>query len=85
MLNVGKVYNYIIVEFNGHKIESIAPRKLKEIKRVKEFDTSGYFVLDTNYGDEYLDLAYVLEELGCDNIDLYEELGKINNFEVGCH
>lgn len=86
MPNIGRVYNkqnYIIVEFNGYHIESMAPIKLKEIKSIKEFDTSGYFVLDTNYGEEYLDLGYVLEELES-TISLEDELKKVDEFEVGC-
>ena len=86
MLNIGYVYNrgnYIIVEFNGYQIESLAPIKLTEVKEVKQFDTEGYFVLDTNYGEEYLDLAYVLDELGCNTIRLGEELSKVNKFAVG--
>lgn len=72
----------IVVQFNGNQIESLAPVVLSEIKTVKEFDTTGYFVLDTNYGEEYLDLEYVLSSLGCDEIKLVEELSLIDRFEV---
>lgn len=72
----------IVVQFNSTQIESLAPVVLKEIKAVKEFDTTGYFVLDTNYGEEYLDLEYVLSSLGCDKIKLQKELSSIRTFEI---
>lgn len=85
MENLGYLYNegrYIVVEFNGHSIESIAPTILKEIKGIKSYDSKGYFVLETNYGEEYFDLGYVLSELELP-LDLNEELSKVNKFELG--
>jgi len=72
---------YITVRFGGHSIKSKAPANLKIIKRVKSWESDGYFELDTNYGEEYLDLAYVLKELGL-KIDLQRELQAVETFKV---
>ena len=83
---VGHIFlngNNIVARFNAIQIESAAPKNLKEISEVKEFDVDGYFVLETNYGEEYLDLQYVLDELECEEIKLAEELSGIIKFEIG--
>ena len=72
---------YITVKFGKRSIKSKAPADLKTIKSVKHWESDGYFELDTNYGEEYLDLAYVLKELGL-QIDLQRELKSIETFKA---
>lgn len=84
-MSKGKIYlkdNNIVLEFCDYYFETIAPTILKEIKYIKEFDNEGYFVIETNYGEEYLDLGYALEQIGTD-IKILNCLDSVTKFEVG--
>ena len=53
---------YMIFD-NGQRIlKFIVPKKLNTINLIKTCD-DGYLVLDTNYGEEYIDLKAIANEI----------------------
>ena len=62
--------------FQDFYIEVFGSRQLKQIKSVKEYDNEiGYFVLDTNYGEEFYCLKETIEDMGLsDRITIKDKL-----------
>ena len=71
---------YVDIEIGGFHFEVLVPNKLLEIKSVLEFDSEGYFVLDTNYGEEYLDVGNLISSLNLNSMDVKGEFNMIQGF-----
>ena len=54
---------YLTVDSEEIKLKFMVPKKLMTINYISEQD-SGYVVIDTNYGEEYVDLDSVVKGLG---------------------
>ena len=54
---------YLIFDSEEIRLKFMVPRKLMKINCISEQD-AGYVVIDTNYGEEYVDLDSVANELG---------------------
>jgi len=53
---------YITFESERFFLKFVIPKQLNYIKRIVKHD-NGYFVLDTNYGEEYIDLQAISAEV----------------------
>lgn len=61
----------IVIEFIGQEIIKKAPSILSEMKKVNSFNIdTGYIALDTNYGEDYIDLSHLFKQKGLN----YDEL-----------
>ena len=54
---------YLIFDSEKLRLKFMVPKKLIKINRIAEQD-AGYIVIDTNYGEEYVDLNGVANGLG---------------------
>jgi len=54
---------YLMLDSEKIRLKFMVPKKLINIKNITEQD-SGYVVIDTNYGEEYVDLNSVTHGLG---------------------
>ena len=63
---------YLMLDSEEIRLKFMVPKKLTSINHITEQD-AGYVVIDTNYGEEYVDLESVIEEIGI-NVDI----SKIN-------
>ena len=54
---------YLSFDSEALKLKFMVPKKLIKINRITE-QKAGYVVIDTNYGEEYVDLDSVARELG---------------------
>jgi len=64
-------------------LEFFGSRILTDIYDVKEFDDTGYIVLNTNYGEEFFDLGEELEDLGLTSYyDIQHLMTHIEKWEV---
>lgn len=60
--------------FREFYIEVFGSRQLKQLLSVKEFNNeTGYFVLSTNYGEEFYCLEETLEDMGLSDKILVKE------------
>jgi hypothetical protein len=53
---------FMAFESNQIFFKFVVPKKLTAINEIKTYD-NGYLVLDTNYGEEYIDLKAVADEI----------------------
>ena len=53
---------YMAFKSGENFFKFIVPKKLTAINEIKTYD-DGYLVIDTNYGEEYVDLKAVAEEI----------------------
>ena len=64
---------YLIFNSEVIRLKFMVPQKLMKINRINEQD-AGYVVIDTNYGEEYVDLNSIANGLGLEinwqNIDI---------------
>jgi len=69
-----------IIAFESNQIffKFVVPKKLTTINKIKTYD-DGYLVMDTNYGEEYVDLKAVADEINLklDFDDLIPVLGRV--------
>lgn len=56
-LNVSEP-GYLIFDSDEIKLKFMVPKKLIKINRITE-QAAGYVVIDTNYGEEYVDLSSI--------------------------
>jgi len=56
---------YMAFDTGQSFLKFIVPKKLISIKEIKTYD-DGYLVLDTNYGEEYVDLKAIANEINLD-------------------
>lgn len=63
---------YIAFEAEQCYMKFLVPKKLTSINEIISYD-DGYLVIDTNYGEEYIDLKAVAGE-----IDLHLDFSKLN-------
>lgn len=75
MKNIAYVYmdkvGNVCFQIGDFHIEYIASKQLTKIKSVLEYKDTGYVVIDTNYGEEFYDFQYTLEQKGlASNIDI---------------
>lgn len=87
MKNIGYVYmdrvGNVCFQIGDFHIEYIASKILTKINGVIEYDNTGYVVLDTNYGEEFYDFQYTLEEKGLANkFDINNIMSSIDHWEV---
>ena len=54
---------YLAVDSELVKLKFIVPKILTKINRIVE-QSPGYAVIDTNYGEEYIDFESIANELG---------------------
>lgn len=54
---------YMAIESEQAFLKFLVPKKLTAINAIKEYD-NGYVVIDTNYGEDYIDLNSIVEEIG---------------------
>lgn len=73
----------ICFQIGDFHIEYIASKQLTEIKSVLEYDNTGYIVIDTNYGEEFYDFQYTLDQKGLGHcIDLSKLINSIERWEI---
>jgi len=53
---------YMVFESDQIFIKFLVPKKLTIINEIKSWD-DGYIVIDTNYGEEYIDLKTIAGEI----------------------
>jgi hypothetical protein len=53
----------MVFESAQNFIKFLVPKKLTALYKIKEYD-DGYLVVDTNYGEEYIDLKAIADEIG---------------------
>lgn len=83
-MNTAKIYlkdKLIHLEFCGEHITITASKILTDIVSVVEFDSTGYIVINTNYGEEYIDLEYEIEKKGL-NKNILSKIKDIDKLEV---
>ena len=54
---------YMAFESEQAFLKFLVPKKLTTINAIKEYD-NGYVVIDTNYGEDYIDLNAIVDEIG---------------------
>ena len=54
---------YMAFEVGEKFFKFLVPKQLNVIHKIKEYD-DGNLVVDTNYGEEYIDLKSVADEIG---------------------
>ena len=54
---------YMAFESEQAFIKFLVSKKLTAINAIKEYD-NGYVVIDTNYGEDYIDLSAIVDEIG---------------------
>mgnify|MGYP007089577542 FL=1 len=85
--NIAKVYldmaGHVCFQIGSFHIEYIALHGLTDINSVKEYDDTGYVVLDTNYGEEFYDIGADIEELGLGSVyDIKQIMGSIKQWDT---
>jgi len=53
---------YMAFEAEQHFLKFLVPKQLTTINEIKSYD-NGYLVMDTNYGEEYIDLNTIADEI----------------------
>ena len=53
---------YIVFESDQAFLKFMVPKKLTTINAIKAYD-DGYMVIDTNYGEDYIDLKAISDEI----------------------
>jgi len=53
---------YLAFDTEQNFLKFLVPEKLTVINEIKTYD-DGYLVMDTNYGEEYIDLKAVADEI----------------------
>ncbi len=64
-LYLDRTLNLIDIKYKKNNLSFSVPKKLDNIYKVIDYDT-GYFEVETNYGEEYIDILGALEN---DNYD----------------
>ena len=54
---------YLIFDSDEIRLKFMVPKKLMKINHITGQD-AGYIIIDTNYGEEYVDLVSVTNDLG---------------------
>ena len=54
---------YMAFESEQAFLKFLVPKKLTTVNAIKEYD-NGYVVIDTNYGEDYIDLNSIVNEIG---------------------
>jgi len=54
---------YMAFDTGQSYLKFLVPKMLTTINRIEYYD-DGYVVMDTNYGEEYLDLKAIAKEVG---------------------
>lgn len=85
--NIAKVYldmaGHVCFQIGSFHIEYIALHGLTDINSVKEYDDTGYVVLDTNYGEEFYDIGSDIEELGLGSVyDIKQIMDSIKQWDT---
>lgn len=85
--NIAKVYldmaGHVCFQIGSFHIEYIALHGLTDINSVKEYDDTGYVVLDTNYGEELYDIGSDIEELGLGSVyDIKQIMDSIKQWDT---
>ena len=68
---------YMVFDTGKSFLKFVVPTKLIKINSIKTYD-DGCLVMDTNYGDEYIDLKAIAEEI---NINI--NFDDIKNLALG--
>jgi len=53
---------YMAFDSGQNFFKFLVPKKLTAIEKIKTYD-NGYLVIDTNYGEEYIDLKSIASEI----------------------
>lgn len=53
---------YMVFETKQNFLKFLVPKKLTALHEIKTYD-DGYLVVETNYGEEYIDLNAIAEEI----------------------
>ena len=56
---------YMAFETDKYFLKFLVPKQLVSINKIKTYD-DGYMIIDTNYGEEYIDLKSIADEIGID-------------------
>ena len=85
--NIAKVYldmaGHVCFQIGSFHIEYIALHGLTDINSVKEYDDTGYVVLNTNYGEEFYDIGSDIEELGLGSVyDIKQIMDSIKQWDT---
>lgn len=85
--NIAKVYldmaGHVCFQIGSFHIEYIALHGLTDINSVKEYDDTGYVVLNTNYGEEFYDIGSDIDELGLGSVyDIKQIMDSIKQWDT---
>jgi hypothetical protein len=53
---------YMVFETVHNFLKFLVPKNLTSLHEIKTYD-NGYIVVETNYGEEYIDLAAIADEI----------------------